>query len=115
MVTSSIFDFDARVRSYELLMREWKAGWQPRAALIASHAAAIPQAVGHASSVEPVRRFAPPSARDGRWERLRQNSFFVASFAPSTSDWNFASTMVGWTSGTARGVEAKPQSVDAIT
>ena len=26
MVTSSIFDFDARVRSYELLMREWKAG-----------------------------------------------------------------------------------------
>ncbi|MBX9761104.1 MAG: LLM class flavin-dependent oxidoreductase [Beijerinckiaceae bacterium] len=26
MVTSSIFDFDARVRSYELLMEEWRAG-----------------------------------------------------------------------------------------
>jgi len=26
MVTSSIFDFDARVRSYELLMEAWRAG-----------------------------------------------------------------------------------------
>src|SRR5438067_10089626 len=39
----------------------------------------------------------------------------VASRAPSERLLNFSQTIAGWTSGTARGMDAKPQSAPAVT
>src|SRR5712671_7201472 len=46
----------------------------------------------------------------GQFHKARE-----ARRAPSARLWNFAQTIEGCTSGTARGVEAKPQSAPAMT